>query len=121
MNDTVSVQRYQRSDREATFALLRAAYPSAGSERLIRQWDWKYDANPFNREAAPYVLLLKDGAQLIGMLGALPLRMVIRGTEHWASHSCDWVVRPDYRDRGVARRLVLQHRATGRGSESHRR
>lgn len=93
------------------FALLRAAYAAADSERLIRQWDWKYDTNPFNRGADPYVLLLKDGAELIGMLGGLPLRVAIGGREHWASHSCDWIVHPRHRDRGVARRLVLQHRA----------
>jgi Acetyltransferase (GNAT) domain len=111
MNGTVFVRRYRRDDRAAVFDLLRVAYSTDDSERLVRQWDWKYDANPFNREADPYVLLLQDGDELIGMLGGLPLRVVVGGREHWLSHSCDWVLHPRHRDRGVARRLPLQHRA----------
>jgi hypothetical protein len=30
---------------------MRVAFPAAFVERMILQWDWKYDANPFNREA----------------------------------------------------------------------
>jgi hypothetical protein len=111
MNDHVRVVRYQKADREDVFRFLRVSYSRDESSRLIRQWDWKYDANPFNGDAEPYILLLKDGPQIVGMLGTISLRVVIRGEEHWISHSCDWVVRPDYRDRRVARRLVERHRA----------
>ncbi len=111
MNHDVHVVRYRRADREDVFRLLRTAYSSEDSRRLIRQWDWKYDANPFNGGAEPYVLLLKDGPQIIGLLGAIPLRVVIGGEDHWVSHSCDWVVHPDHRGRRVARRLIKQHRA----------
>jgi len=33
--------------------MIRAANPDF-AQALIRNWDWKYDANPFNREAAHY-------------------------------------------------------------------
>ena len=106
MDDTLSVVRYKKSDRDAAFALLRAAFSRAASERLIRQWDWKYDANPFNRDGEPYVLLLKDGARTIAMLGAFPVRVVIAGNERWVAQTGDWVVHRDYRGRGLSRRLL---------------
>ena len=105
------VVRYQRAERDAVFAFLRAAYTPQDAERLIRQWDWKYDANPFNREPEPYILLLKENTRIVGMTGGVPLRVCIDGTVHWVSHTCDWVVHPDYRDRRIARRLMERHRA----------
>lgn len=109
MDDTLPVVRYTKSDRDAVFALLRAASSRGASDRLIHQWDWKYDANPFNRGGEPYILLLKDGAQTIAMFGAVPVRVVIAGSERWVAQTGDWVVHPDYRGRGLSRRL-LSHR-----------
>ena len=110
MSDSFSVLRYEKSDRDEVFALLRVALSITASEPLISQWDWKYDGNPFNLDNRPYILLLRDGPQLIGLIGALPVRAAIGGIEHWVSHSCDWVLRTDYRNRGVGRRVVEQMR-----------
>jgi GNAT superfamily N-acetyltransferase len=111
VDDLLQVARYKKSDRDAVFALLRAAHSHPADDRLIRQWDWKYDANPFNQEAEPYVLLLREGSRLIGMLGTLPLRVLLDGKEHWVSHSCDWLLHPDYRRGGLGRQLIAQHGA----------
>src|SRR5512139_2349631 len=105
------IVRYQRPDRQDVFDFVRGAYGADDARRLLRQWDWKYDANPFNREAEPYVLLMREGRRIIAMLGGIALRVVIHGQEHWVSHSCDWVVHPDYRDQHLARRLTERHRA----------
>jgi hypothetical protein len=57
--DTLQVVRYKQSDRDAVFALLRAAYSRAASGRVIRQRGWKYDANPYKRDGEPYLFLVK--------------------------------------------------------------
>ncbi len=106
MNDSFSIARYDERDRDEVFALLRETLPPPASERLIRQWHWKFDRNPFNPEGRPYILLLKDGSRLIAMLGTIPLRAVINGVERSVSHSCDWVLRTEYRSRGTGRPLV---------------
>ncbi len=113
MSDTgasVRLTRYRRADRAEVLAFVRAAHPNPDGERLIRQWDWKYDANPFNRDPEPYILLMREGPEIIGMLGSMPLRFWIGGREQWVSHSCDWAMHPKHRDRGLARMLVKQHR-----------
>ena len=51
MADDFRIQRYRSADRDCVFALLRAAYSDDFATRLIRQWDWKYDSHPSNREA----------------------------------------------------------------------
>jgi len=51
MEDGFRIRRYRRLERDKVFDLLRASLPSAIADRMIKQWDWKYDANPFNAEA----------------------------------------------------------------------
>jgi GNAT superfamily N-acetyltransferase len=51
MEQNFRVGRYRKANRGEVFELLRVAFPAAFVERTILQWDWKYDANPFNREA----------------------------------------------------------------------
>ncbi len=106
IRDSFNIARYDERDRDEVFALLRETLPPPASERLMRQWDWKYDRNPFNPDGRPYILLLKDGPRLIAMLGTLPLRAAINGVERYVSHSCDWVLRAEYRNRGTGRPLV---------------
>jgi hypothetical protein len=45
------IQRYCDADRDGVFALVRVSYSDEFANRLIRQWDWKYDSHPANFEA----------------------------------------------------------------------
>jgi hypothetical protein len=51
-------------------------------------------------------LLLRDDARIIGMMGAIYLRVSIGGREQWVGSGCDLVIHPDYRGRGLARRII---------------
>ena len=104
-DDEIKLIRYQRSDRERVFALVREVFPSSYSERLIRQWDWKYDANPFNRGGEPDIELLTKGEELVAMYGRLFYPVAVEGKEHLAHHACDLVVHPAYRGRNLSARL----------------
>lgn len=103
------VVQYRKADREDVFAFLRTVYSSSRSERLIAQWEWKYDANPFNRFPEPYIILLKHGERIAGMFGGFPVRFVIGGNQRWVSHGGDWIVHPDYRDRRLSRLVWWPH------------
>lgn len=50
MGEEFRIERYRRSDRDRVFELVRASSPASASI-VIRNWDWMYDSNPFNREA----------------------------------------------------------------------
>jgi GNAT superfamily N-acetyltransferase len=99
------VVRYHRTDRDSVFAFLREALPAADSARLSRQWDWKYDANPFNQAGGPDILLLQVPGQLVAMYGRLVFRVAIDGSEHLAHHGCDLLVHPAYRGRRLSAHL----------------
>jgi hypothetical protein len=110
MDDQLEFLLYCKDDRDAVFAFLRSVYPRDYAERVIRQWDWKYDANPFKQTPEPHVTLLKDGARVIGLYGRFALPFYIEGRERWGSLGGDWVVHPEYRDRRLSRRLWEAYR-----------
>jgi len=109
MSGTFQLVRYRKSDREEVFRFLRAVHPAVESDRLMKQWDWKYDANPFNLQADPYILLWKASGKVIGMMGGIPLRVSIAGQEHWVSCACDMVADYACRGRGFSRRIIKQY------------
>jgi hypothetical protein len=111
MSNSFQILRYRKSDRDEVFAFLRQVYPRVDSDRLINQWDWKYDANPFNGNGEPYILLLKNGTNIIGMLGTISLRVSIHGKEHWVKNSCDFIIQPEYRGQKLSRWMVSQYAA----------
>jgi hypothetical protein len=77
MKNHFQIQHYRKSDRDEVFAFLRKVYSPLDYNRLISQWDWKYDNNPFNQYPEPDILVLKDTDKIIGMEGAMPLRVSI--------------------------------------------
>jgi hypothetical protein len=50
MTEEFRIERYRRSDRERVFDLVRVALP-VPAPMLIRNWQWMFDANPFNGDA----------------------------------------------------------------------
>jgi GNAT superfamily N-acetyltransferase len=103
--DEFQLIRYQRSDRERVFAFLREVFSAADGERLIRQWEWKYDANPFNCDGQPNIELLQTSGRLVGMYGRIFFPAVEDGRELLAHQGCDLVIHPAYRGRDLSARL----------------
>lgn len=103
--DDFELVRYQPSDRQRVFAFLREAFAPGDSERLIRQWEWKYEANPFNPDGGPHIMLLQTHGEVVALYGRLLFRIVTDGTERHVDHGCDLVVHPAYRGRGLSARL----------------
>lgn len=109
MTNRLMIRRYEKSEREQVFEFMRSAYSPDRSAQLIYQWNWKYDANPFNCETDPYILLVRDGGKVVGMMGAIPLRACIAGKERLIRSGCDWIIHADYRGRGLMRRMDEQY------------
>lgn len=109
MTEPFAVTRYQDTDRDGVFELLRVAHPAGRAATLIRQWDWKYLNNPFNGPAGPHILLIKDGIRTIGMIAGMAMRARIGESEHGFVNSGDWVVDPEYRGRAIGRLAYRQY------------
>lgn len=106
MSPLYSIVHYTRNDRARVFAFLERVHSPQQSERLKRQWDWKYDANPFNPGDTPELVLMQDRDEIIGLCGVIPLRVAVHGKEYPMVHPCDLVLAPMYRGRRLSERLI---------------
>src|SRR5581483_3812596 len=102
------VTRYTRADQAQALELIAASVAPPTAERLIRQWEWKYDAHPFNPERGPDVLLLWDADRVVGMLPTFPLRVAIHGREYRSLAFSDFMLHPAYRGRGLSQLLIAR-------------
>ena len=105
MSDDPVLQHYRTTDRADVFDFLRAMYPADISERVIAQWAWKYEANPFNPPDGPIVDIIRVDGKLIALLAGFRLNMWMGGIECLAECSGEWVVHPDYRRQKIWRRV----------------
>ncbi len=110
MGDDFKLSRYRGDERDAVFEFLRQVYPAADSERLVAHWRWKFETDPFDDEAEPYVLLARHGGRIVGAAGAIPLRVRIGGEERPIAGVSDLIVHPGYRRRGLGRRMSRRFR-----------
>lgn len=105
MSDEPVLQRYRTADRLEVFDFLRAMYSPDISARMISQWAWKYETNPFNPPEGPVVNIIRVDGKLIALLAGFRLNMWMGGIECLAECSGDWVVHPDFRRQKLWRRV----------------
>jgi hypothetical protein len=90
--------------------LARFYLEAAGTLSPQEFWRWKYFENPAGR-ASVFVAL--DGHQMVGRLGALPVRVRINGKEVLAAELVDGDVLGDYRKGGLFFELIECVRQAG--------
>jgi hypothetical protein len=104
---TPIIQQYTADNRERVFAILREALSSDACARLISQWDWRCDGNPFTASAggpAAYLLLLD--AELVGLADGFRVKMWMGGEVCDGEALGDWLVRPSLRGRNLWQRAL---------------
>jgi hypothetical protein len=107
--DEPTLHRYRASDRAEVFDFVRAMFSADDSARILAQWAWKYDSNPFNRPEGPTVYLVRVGSKLVSQIAAFRLPMWIAGIQCMAEHRGEQVVHPDYRRQKLWQRVKLRH------------
>jgi hypothetical protein len=101
MSDQPVLDNYRASDRPRVFELFRASFPTDVSERIIAQWAWKYEANPYLPPEGLNAHLIRLGDQVIGLTIGFRLKMSMGGIECGAESFGNWVVHPDYRGQNL--------------------
>jgi len=112
--------------RRVNRSKLLADLESTGLAAVVANWGVSTEEFPPHREAAPYILLLKDGGRIAAMMASMPQAFMIKGARFLISTSCDLAVHPDYRGRNlsmrVSTRVALDHGLVlGWANESSRR
>ena len=70
-------------------------------------WRWKHEANPFGPSP---VLVAEEGGRLIGLRAFMRWTWRASGRDYAAVRAVDTATHPDYRGRGIFKRLTLQLR-----------
>jgi hypothetical protein len=105
-------QEVRSRDRERLWSYITQTYPAEIRAR------WGLSLDELNRVPtdAPFVLLLKDGDEVVATEGSLPRAFLINGERHLASIGCDFAVHPRFRGRQLSMRLALRTMAEHRMS-----
>lgn len=92
-------------DVPAIVGLLRLCLGEAGVPRTEEFWRWKHESNPFG--PSPVLLAEADG-QLVGVRAFLRWRWRCGDRVVKAVRAVDTATHPDWRGRGIFRRLTLE-------------
>lgn len=100
------LHRYQTSERSELLDFVREVYSPDDSARIVTQWPWRYERNPFTPEDGPSVWLLRIGTQLVGLAAGYRFNMWMGGTECIGECRGTWIVHPDYRGQNLWQRIT---------------
>jgi len=83
MGEELTFRRYQKADIPQLSKLIKQIF---GDERNTQYLTWKYDKNPAGKAVS--AIAEKEG-EVIGQVGAIPLRFYINGKEYLATQEVD--------------------------------
>ncbi|MBW1989044.1 MAG: GNAT family N-acetyltransferase [Deltaproteobacteria bacterium] len=100
-----TMEPYAPGDEEGILALRKAVFGNADPVRTRPEaWKWQFADNPAGHG---FIMLAKHGAKVVGQYAAIPTRMLVAGQPETWGFSCDTMVHPDYRRRGMFTDLAL--------------
>lgn len=108
MPEEVTFKQMDASEKNYVLAFLEKSYPDNSRQSDLAFWDWHFLAPPsIDADNLP-VWLAKSGEQIVGQLGAIPVELNVEGKLKRAIWILDLIVDPEFRRKGIARRLVLE-------------
>ena len=95
------IDRYRPDDRRAVDALYRRVFGADAADANRLRWDWQYRRNPNNPSENPEIWLAREGPTVIGQYATMPVRLIVRGEEIYASWGMDVMVAPERQRQGL--------------------
>ncbi len=106
MPNEIIIENLKLSDKDKAIAFLQRAYddnPRMSDENF---WDWHYAQAPYKDAEKLPVWVAKSGEQIVGQVGTIPVEVNVEGVRHKAIWILDMIVAPEFRRRGLAKKLV---------------
>lgn len=85
-------------------AALQTHLWSPNISRNLAYFKWKYEQNPY--AGPPQIYLAMLGEEAVGMRGVFAARWQVGDQEFDLPSTCDFVILPEHRDRGLAKRIM---------------
>jgi hypothetical protein len=112
MSDEIIIEQLKLSDKDKIIPFLKRAYddnPRMSDERF---WDWHYEEAPHADPGKPPVWVAKNGGQIVGQVGTIPVMVNIAGAQRRAIWILDMIVMPEFRRRGLVKRMIKDAEAS---------
>ena len=106
----VQIRQFVLSDREALLAFLRIAYPDDPRKSEPAYWHWHYLENPQTETHNVPLWVVTRGAEIVGQVATIPVRLKVGAEETLAIWILDFIVHEDYRGQGLGKRLMGEAR-----------
>jgi hypothetical protein len=106
MDEIPVIHQYHASDRAELFDFIREVQPADVSARMIAQWRWKFEDNPFTSPERPATDIIRIGAKLVGLMAGFRVKLWLGGIECFAEDRGAWMVHPDYRGQYLWRQVM---------------
>lgn len=110
MVSEVQIKQFELADQDALLSFLRTAYPDDPRKSEPAFWRWHYLENPFTSPDDIPLWLVRSGKQIVGQLATIPVDLKVGSGTTRAIWILDFVILPEYRGRGLGKRLVLAAR-----------
>jgi GNAT superfamily N-acetyltransferase len=106
MPSDVQIKQFELSDQDALLSFLRLTYPGEPRRCDPTFWKWHFLENPYAGSDDIPVWLVKAGDEIVGQMATIPFKLKVGEFEEHALWSIDFIMLPEYRGRGLGKRLV---------------
>jgi hypothetical protein len=89
-----------RAEREELFRFIAARWGAASWHADRTRWEWQFLRVPPNGGPEPPLWVLTRGDEILGEVGAIPVRLSMAGREQAAAWAADLMIDPEYWNRG---------------------
>jgi GNAT superfamily N-acetyltransferase len=107
MTSDVQIKQFELADQDALLSFLRIAYSDEPRKSEIAFWRWHYLENPYTSPDNIPLWIVRSRNQIVGQLATIPVELKVGKDKTRAIWILDFVILPEYRGRGLGKRLVL--------------
>jgi GNAT superfamily N-acetyltransferase len=104
--DQVRVEQFRVEKTEALLRFLRVAYAGEARKSEPAYWKWHYLENPHTRIDDIPLWVVASGEEIVGQLATIPVPIKVGRETRPAIWILDFIVREDFRGKGLGKRLV---------------
>jgi len=95
------IREYKPGDKEKIFELINFVWGSYNAEVVKSVWDWLFLNNPFRPEGPPYILVVENNSDIVGLVCNIFVDLKIDNKVTKARWGCNFMTHPQHRGEGL--------------------
>lgn len=84
------------------------SYRFVSRQEIKDFWRWEQIINPFKLSENPLVWICRSYEEIVGQICFMPVSVVIKGKSYTGGWFQDFILLPDFRDKGIGQRLLQE-------------